>query len=96
MPSVKLKLLVAAACDALQVLPLSVLYCQVAPASTPLTVTPVLLVKPSVLLLPVSAVKAKLGALGSVVSIVQLLVLLPTVDTLPAVSVCRTCTAPVA
>ena len=96
MPSVKLKVVVAAACDVLQVLPLLVLYCHVAPASTPLTVMLALLVTPSVLLLPLSAVKAKLGALGNVVSIVQLLVLLATVETLPAVSVCRTCTAPVA
>ena len=83
-------------CAELHVLPLSVLYCHVASVSTPLTVMALSLVAPSVLLLPLSAVKAKLGALGSVVSIVQLLVLLATVDTLPAVSVCRTCTAPLA
>ena len=88
--------MVEAACAALQVLPLLVLYCHVAPASTPLTVMLALLVIPSVLLLPLSAVKAKPGALGGVASTVQLLVLLAAVETLPAVSVCRTCTAPVA
>ena len=35
-------------------------------------------------------------AVGAVLSIVQLLVVLATVDTLPAESLCRTCTAPVA
>ena len=89
--------MVAAVCDALQVLPPSVLYCQVAVASTPPTVTLVLLVMLSVLLLPVSAAKAKAGALGAEVSIVQLLALLLVVaETLPAKSVCRTCTAPLA
>ena len=61
--------MVAAVCDALQVLPPSVLYSQVAVASTPPTVTLVLLVMPSELL-PVSAAKAKVGALGCVVSTV--------------------------
>ena len=85
------------ACAELQVLPLSVLYCHVAPASTPLTVTLLLVVMLSVLLLPVSAAKAKAGVLGAEVSMVQLLVLLLVVaETLPAKSVCRTCTAPVA
>ena len=92
-----MKLVVDAVCDALQVLPLLVLYCHVAPASTPLTVTLLLLVMLSVLLLPVSAAKAKAGVLGAEVSIVQPLVLLLVVaETLPAKSVCRTCTAPVA
>ena len=63
-----MKLGVAAACAVLQVVPLSMLYCQVASASKPLTVTPPLLVMLSVLLLPVSAVKAKVGAEGGVVS----------------------------
>ena len=84
------------ACAELQVLPLSVLYCHVAFASTPLTVMLALLVMLSLLLLPASLVKAKLGVVGKVVSTVQLLALLATGDTLPAVSVCRTCTAPVA
>ena len=92
-----MKLVVAAACDALQVLPLLVLYCHVAPVSTPLTVTLLLLVMLSVLLLPVSAAKANAGVLGAEVSMVQLLVLLLVVaETLPAKSVCRTFTAPVA
>ena len=60
--------MVAAACAALQVLPLSVLYCQVASVSTPPTVMVPSLVAPSVLLLPASDVKASVGALGSVVS----------------------------
>ena len=68
MPSLKVKLVVAAACEALHVEPLSVLYCHVAPASTPLTVTLVPLVMPSVLLLPVSLVKATEGAAGAEVS----------------------------
>ncbi len=90
-------MVVAAACAVLQVLPLSVLYSHVASASTPLTVTLLLLVMLSVLLLPVSAAKANAGVLGAEVSMVQLLVLLLVVaETLPAKSVCRTCTAPVA
>ena len=60
--------MVAAACEALQVEPLSVLYCHVAPDSTPLTVTLVPLVMPSVLLSPVSLVKASVGAAGAAVS----------------------------
>ena len=89
--------MVDADCDALHVLPLSLLYCHVAPASMPLMLTLVSLVMLSVLLLPVSVVKANPGADGSVVSIVQLLVLLPVLaDTLPATSVCRTFTAPLA
>ena len=89
-------MVVAAACAVLQVLPLSVLYCHVASVSTPLTVTLALLVTSSKPFLPVSAVKAKVGVLGKLVSMVQLMVLLVTVDTLPAKSVCRTCTAPLA
>ena len=90
-------MVVVAACAELQVLPLSVLYCHVASVSTPLTVTLALLVMLSVLLLPESVVKVKLGADGKVVSIVQLLALLLVVaETLPAKSVCRTCTAPLA
>ena len=50
------------------------------------------------LLLPVSALNAavEMVVVGAVVSMVQLLVLLLTVEMLPAVSVCLTCTAPVA
>ena len=63
-----MKVVVAAACAVLQVVPLSMLYCQVASDSKPLTVTPPLLVMLSVVLLPVSAVRAKVGAKGGVVS----------------------------
>ena len=66
--ALKVNVVVAAACEALQVEPLLVLYCHVAPASTPLTVTLLLLVMPSVLLLPVSLLKASVGAEGAVVS----------------------------
>ena len=91
-----MKLVVVDDCAELHELPLSVLYCHVASVSTPLTVTLAFLVTSSKPFLPVSAVKAKVGVLGKVVSMVQLMVLLVTVDTLPAKSVCRTCTAPLA
>ena len=56
------------------------------------------LVMKSLALEPVSALNAAVAmvVVGAVVSIVQLLVLLVTVEILPAASVCRTCTAPVA
>ena len=68
MPCAKVKLVVAAFCAALHVLPLLLLYCHVAPASMPLTVMLLSLVMLSVLLLPVSVVKANAGALGAEVS----------------------------
>ena len=57
-----------AACAALQLLPPLVLYCQVAPASMPVTLTVPILVMPSLALVPVSAARAKVGAAGGVVS----------------------------
>ena len=52
----------------------------------------------SLALMPVSALKAAVAmvVVVAVVSMVQLLVLLLAEDTLPAISVCRTCTAPLA
>ena len=52
----------------------------------------------SLALMPVSALKAAVAmeVVGAVASRVQLLVLLVTGDTLPAASVCRTRTAPLA
>ena len=63
-----MKLVVLAACAALQVLPPLVLYCQVAPASMPETLMVPTLVMPSVALVPLSVASAKLGAAGAAVS----------------------------
>ena len=63
-PSVKL--LTLAACAALQVVPPLVLYCQVAPASMPETLTVPTLVMPS--LAPLSVARVKVGAAGAAVS----------------------------
>jgi len=72
-----------------QLLPLSVLYCQVALVSSPVTMTVPLLVMLSVLNLPVSENRVKLGAAGGVVSTVIVLVFwLGVVVVLPARSVC--------
>ena len=86
MPSAKVKLVVVDACDVLQVLPPSVLYSHVAPASMPLTVKLVSLVMLSLLLLPVSDVKATVGADGGVLSIVTVKLTAGELE-LPAVSV---------
>ena len=73
-----------------QVVPPSVLYCQVAPDSTPETVTVF-----ELLLFPLFAVgKFKPKAMGAVVSIVIAAVLAAAVLVLPAASVWRTLMAP--
>ena len=53
-----------------QLTPPLVEYCQLAPASRPVTLTVVVLVMPSLLLLPVSAARARLGAAAALVSMV--------------------------
>ena len=63
-----MKLVVLAAWAALQVLPPLVLYCQVAPASIPVTLMVPTLVMPSVALVPSSLARAKVGATGAAVS----------------------------
>ena len=87
----------------LQVLPLSKDTETTSPLASVVLKVPLMswaavLVMKSVLLVPVSALNAAVAmvVVGAVASIVQLLVLLLTVETLPAASVCRTCTAPVA
>ncbi len=60
----------------LQLAPASVLYCQVAPASRPLTATVPTLLTPSLLLLPLSVLSAKVGAAGAVASKAKVNVLL--------------------
>ena len=64
----------------------------------PLMVCAAVWVMKSLALLPVSALKAAVAmvVVGAVVSMVQLLLLLGGVDSLPARSVCRTFTAPLA
>ena len=64
------KLVVLADCAALQLAPPLVLYCQVAPASMPVTLMVPTLVMPSLALMPLSIARAKLGAAGGVVSAV--------------------------
>ncbi len=74
-----------------QVTPLSLLYCQVAPASRLPTVTKPFFVMPSVLLAPVS-VMLNVPMVGAVVSTVTAVVILAMVApdcTLPALSVSR-------
>ncbi len=80
---------------ATQVAPPSVLYCQVAPGSSPLTVTVPLLVIPSAGDRPVSTASIAAGASGKVVSTVTALST-DGVPTLPAASACRTSTVPAA
>ena len=70
----------------LQFAPLSVLYCQVAPASKPEISILLMLVMPSVLLAPLSVVRARVGACGARVSILTLGVV-PAPPVLPAASV---------
>ena len=64
----------------------------------PLMVCAAVLVMKSLVLLPVSALNTAVATVvaAPVVSIVQLLLLLLVMEILPATSVCRTCTAPVA
>ncbi len=78
-----------------QVVPPLMLYCQVAPGSSPLTLTVPLLVMPSVADTPVSTASAAVGAMGGIVSTVTA-PSAPTWLTLPATSVWRTSTAPAA
>src|SRR6185503_13828219 len=74
---------------AVQFAPPSMLYCQVAPASSPLTFTVPLLVIWSLLELPLSVASARLGALGAVASRV---IAAPLADAvLPAPSVTVSC-----
>ncbi len=74
-----------------QVVPPSVLYCQVAPVSRLPTVTTPLLVMPSVLLLPVSVMLSvpMVGAVVSTVTAVVILAIWVPVCTLPASSISR-------
>ena len=81
---------------ALKLAPLSVLNSQVAPASSPLTLTTPWLVMPSEPLLPLSLARAAVSAAGAVASTVSDAALLPAVLMLPAASVCTTRTAPAA
>ena len=53
-----------------QLLPPLVEYCQLAPASRPVTLTVPLFVMPSLLLVPVSLARARPGAVGALVSMV--------------------------
>src|SRR3989338_8053494 len=76
---------------AVQVAPLSMLYCQVAPVSRPVTLTEPLLVILSVAPAPVSATSARVWADGAAVSIVKAKASLAA-PTLPAASVWRTLT----
>jgi len=64
-PAARVKLLPL---PVVQVLPLSVLYSQRAPVSRPLTVIAPLLLVPSLALLPVSLVRANVGADGVLAS----------------------------
>ena len=77
-------------------LPLSVLYCQLAPGSMPVTFMVPTLVMPSLLLLPLSVVRANVGADGAALSTVMAAGLLLVAPVLPAVSVCLTTMAPAA
>ena len=91
------KLLTLAACAVLQLLPPLVLYCQVAPASMPVTLMVPTLVMPSLLELPSSVARAKVGAAGAVLSIVMAVALLDGVAvTLFAASVWRSWIDPAA
>ena len=86
-----MKLLTLAACAVLQLAPPLVLYCQVAPASMPETLTVPTLVMPSLLELPSAVARAKAGAAGAVVSKVMTAALLDGVAVvLLATSVCLT------
>ncbi|MBK9205692.1 MAG: hypothetical protein IPL73_25345 [Candidatus Obscuribacter sp.] len=70
--------------------PLSVLYCQLAPGSMPVTFTLPRLVMPSLGLAPLSVARARVGADGAALSTVMAAGLLLVVPVLPATSVCLT------
>ena len=91
-----MKLLTLAACAALQVLPPLVLYCQVAPASTPETLTVPTLLMPSLALAPVSVARANVGAAVMVSTVMAAALLDGVTVTLLAASVCLTWMAPAA
>ena len=74
--------------------PLLTLYCQVAPASRPLTFTVPTPVTPSLLLAPVSEAKTGIGAATAPPTTVMAAGLLLDVPVLPAASTCLTSTAP--
>ena len=79
-----------------QLVPLLVLYCQVAPVSIPETLTWPLLVMPSLPLDPVSEASAKVGAAGAVRSTTIAAGFDHGVPGFPARSVCRTRMLPMA
>ncbi|CAB3744441.1 hypothetical protein LMG27174_07180 [Paraburkholderia rhynchosiae] len=83
-PSAALKLL-------LQCAPLSMLYCTVAPLSTPLRLSTPELVTRSLALVPESIASATAGAPPAAVSIVKVNVAAE--ETFPATSICLTCTS---
>ena len=84
MPAARLKLVTVLACGELQLPPESVLYCQVAPLSKPLTLTAPLAEIPSLGLIPKS-LSVSVGALGATVSTIVATRL--EYETLPAASV---------
>jgi len=73
-----------------QLLPPSVMYCQVAPVSSPMMLTVPFVVMLSVADVPVSWARARLGAAGGVWS--TLMARLVSLPVLPARSVCLTLT----
>ena len=70
-----------------QLLPPLVEYCQLVPASRPVTLTVPLFVMPSVELTPVSLAKARVGAVGAVVSTVKAWKVVLAMPLLPAASI---------
>ena len=78
-----------------QVVPALVENCQLAPASRPLMARERLRVSRSLLELPVSAARARLGTAGAVVSMVKAAKEVKEAPLLPAASICRTRTRPV-
>ena len=91
----KRALLIDGVPNAVQVPPPLVVYCQVAPNSSPLTFTRPLLVMPSLPELPVSLARANPGVVGGVASTAIVAALLVAVLVLPARSVCLTWMLPV-
>ena len=79
-----------------QVEPASVEYCQLAPASKPPIAREGLLVRRSVVELPVSATSAKVGRAGAAVSMLKAAKLSSAAPVLAARSICRACTWPLA
>ena len=80
----------------IQLAPLSVLYCQVAPVSRPVTFTLPLEVTPSELLDPVSFASERAGAAGAEVSTMIVAALDLAGPVFPARSIWRTWTTPAA